>query len=487
MALDFGNLFKFTLPRRKTQASSSTPTFQPGSANSVLTLPGYRDHLQDLYTLRSTSSDARSLLETMFSSDPDMTAAVNAYLTVADTDPMFMVRDVNGNFDRAAYKTLNQILLLLAHQSDLTAPWSFKKSLSVICGEMRYMVLLRGGIASELVVDKTYAPSEIRLIDPSTVRFFERTAGAYEPVQRVQGQTTDISLNIPTFFYATFRGSPLSVYPMPPFIAAINTIAARQQIINDLYRIMNVTGYPRIDVTVLEEVLKNAAPASTRSDAGLLKTWINARIEDIRGSFANVRPDQSFVHTDSVTVSMLNDKSPGVGVNVDAVIGVLNGQNQAGLKSVSTILGRGESGVNTSSVETRVFALNADAVNGPVAEVLGRALTVALQLAGHAVFVEVEFRPSELRPLTELEPQLTMRQSRLLDALSLGVITDDEFHIQMYGRLAPEGSPLLSGTGFRTQGATPAPDPNDISPNSDPLGRSMAPKGSASARSKAVK
>lgn len=485
MALDFGNLFKFTLPRRKTQAASTTPTFRPGSTNSVLTLPTYRDHLQDLYTLRTTSTDARSLLETMFNSDPDMTAAVNAYLTVANTEPMFFVRDVNGVFSREAYKTLNQILLLLSHQADLTKPWQFKRSLAKLCEDMRYMVLLRGGIAAELVVDKTYAPSEIRQIDPATIRFFERETGVYEPVQKVTGKTQDVSLAIPTFFYTTFRASPLSVYPMPPFISAINTIAARQQIINDLYRIMNMTGYPRIDVKVLEDVMTNAAPAAIRSDVARLKTWINERIEDIRGSFANVRPDQSFVHTDSVEVSMLNDRSPGVGVNVDAVINVLNGQNQAGLKSVSTILGRGESGVNTSSVETRVFALNADAINGPVAEVLGRALTVALQLAGHPVFVEVKFRPSELRPMTELEPQLTMRQARLLDALSLGVITDEEFHIEMYGRLPPEGAPTLSGTGFRGAGAG-SPDPSKASPNGDPLGRSLAPEGSGSARSNGV-
>lgn len=478
---DFTSLFKFALPRRKAAAVSTTPTYRPGSANSVLNLPTYREYLQDIYERRTQSADARALLELMFKADPDTTAAVNAYLTVANTEPMFMVRDVDGAFSRDAYRTLNQIFLLLGYQADLTKGWQNKKSLARLCEEMRYMILLRGGVATELVFDKTMAPSELRLIDPATVRFYEREPGVYEPVQKVSGQTQDTDLNIPTFFWTTYRSSPLSIYPDPPFVAAINTIAARQQIINDLYRIMQATGFPRIDVTVMEEVLMKALPAALKGKPAETRQWVNSRIAEIQNNFANIRPDQSLVHTDSVEVSMLNEKMPGVGINIDSVIKVLNAQNQAGLKSVSTILGRGESGVNTASVESRVFALNADALNAPVAEILGRALTVALQMAGHPVFVEVKFRPSELRPATELEPQLVMRQGRLLDALSLGLITDEEFHVQMYGRLPPEGAPLLSGTNFRTASATP--DTSGVSPNADPMGRSLSPEGSQNARS----
>jgi hypothetical protein len=136
-------------------------------------------------------------------------------------------------------------------------------------------------------------------------------------------------------------------------------------------------------------------------------------------------------------------------------------------------------------VESRIFALNADALNGPVAEIWSKALTVAMQIAGLPVFVQVKFRPSELRPSTELENHLVMRQSRLLEALSLGLITDEEFHIQMYGRFPPESAPLLSGTGFREK--SEAVDPSGASPNSDPLGRAIAPEGGGMARSRAVR
>jgi hypothetical protein len=347
------------------------------------------------------------------------------------------------------------------------------------------MALLRGACAAELVADKAQLPTDVRIIDPSSIRWYEKQAGVYKPTQVVTGQNTETQLDIATFFFSYYRCSPLTVYPTPPFVAAINTIAARQQVINDLYRIMAMTGFPRVDVTVLEEVLRNAAPPALKQNQNELQTWINARIEEIRASFSSVQPDQAFVHTDSVETKILNDKNPGVGVNVESIISVLNAQNQAGLKSVSTILGRGESGVNTASVESRIFALNADALNAPVAQILGRIITTALQLLGHQVFCEVQFRPAELRPMTELEPQLVMRQTRLLDALSLGTITDEEYHLQMHGRLPPEGAPVLSGTNFRPGAG--GLNVEGVSPNSDPMGRSLSPEGSQQARSNAVK
>lgn len=485
MAIDLGSVFRFLAPRRRTAGgTSSTPTFRPANTTTALSLPDYRDYLRDVFDERLSAADARPFLELLFRNDPDVSAAVNAYLTVADTEPMFFIKNVNGEYDREAYRTLDTLLNVLSHQADMTKGYEDKPGLAGVCETLRHMILLRGAIAGELVMDKTLVPQELRVIDPASIRWFERQAGVRKPVQRVQGRNDDINLDIPTFFWATFRQSPVSAYPTPPFVSAINTIASRQRVINDLYRILAATGYPRIDVQVLEDVLTRAAPPSVRNNAVEIRTWVNARIAEIRAQFAAIRPEESFVHTDSVAVKILNDKAPGVGVNVESIIGVLNAQNQAGLKSVSTILGRGESGVNTASVESRVFSLNADALNQPLARMLSRAFTVALQIAGHPVFVECRFRKAELRPSLELEPQLVMRQGRLLDALSLGLMTDEEFHIEMYGRPPPEGAPQLSGTNFRTPASTP--DTSDVSPNADPQGRALTPDGSESARSNAT-
>ncbi len=83
--------------------------------------------------------------------------------------------------------------------------------------------------------------------------------GVYKPRQKVQGSTNGVMLDTPLFFIEYFRRDPTSIYSDSFFVSSITTIAARQQVINDLYRLMQITGWPRMDVKVLEEILINNA------------------------------------------------------------------------------------------------------------------------------------------------------------------------------------------------------------------------------------
>lgn len=466
-------LLKPTMPSAQERAGvADTPSFRPGYTQFWQPRPAYRDHLIDIYSLR-TSFDSVQLIENMFRNDPDVGATVNAYLTMANTEPQIYIRDINGKFAPEAYKVWNQMVSLLTHTTDMTQGYQRKPSLRSIAEQMRYLTLLRGACAAEMVFNEKFVPSEIRLVDPASLLWFEKNPGQFKPQQRVLGTANLIDLDIPTFVHSYFRQNPNELYPYSPFVGAITTIAARQQIINDLYRILKMTGYPRLDITVMEAILKNSAPPQIASDGVKLRAWINARITDIRMAFANMKPDEAFVHTDATAVKMANEKSSGVAINMDSVIEVLNSQNQAGLRVMGTIIGRGESGVNTASVEARVFSMNADELNVPVGDTLSKLFTTGFQILGFPVFVQIVFPPSELRPATELEAQLVTRQARLLEALSLGLITDDEFHMKMYGRLPPDKSPTLMGTGFWT--AVTAPVPNDGQPGS--VQKAVTPSG----------
>lgn len=463
---------------------AQTPTFRPDQGGRVLSVPLYREHVRDLFRDRF-SKDSRTLMQEAFKADPDVSAAVNAYLTTANTDPMIRVLDEGGNLDRDGYAVLQEIIKRITIPTTYEG-FSLKPGLRSICADMRYMALMRGGIAAELVYDRTYAPAEIRQIDLASVKWTEPKSGQYRPVQEVPGQVQPVDLNVPTFFVSFFRRDPTKIYTNSHFVAAINTIAARQQVINDLYRIMYVTGFPRVDISVLEEVVLNNAPADVKANSEAQKNWLRGQLQDIANRFGSLRADQAFIHFDSIKAQVINDRSPGAGIDISKVIDVLNAQNQAALKTMSTVIGRGESGVNTASVEARIFSMNADELNEPVAEILSRIFTFALAMQGRPNYVEVRFRKVELRPALELENQLTMRQSRLLQALSLGVISDDEFHMEMYGRHRPDHAPVLAGTGFMAQQQIQV-DPTRVSPNGDPLGRGLMPDGGDMAKSKGVK
>jgi hypothetical protein len=467
------------------QATAFTGTYNPYLNGLYLPIPQFRDHLNDIQDLRQ-NHDSQQLQQLLFRQDPDVSATVNAYLTLADTDLILYVRKPDGTFDEEGHQTALQLIQTLTIRSDYTG-YKYVLSMKGICERLRYLVLLRGALAVELVLDKYKAPARLNMVDAHTLWWMEDEAGVYTCKQRTTttGQFIDLS-NLPTFFTAFYRQDPLTIYPDGCFVSAINTLAARQQVINDLYRIMQSTGYPRIDIKVLEENLIKNAPAAVRNDSQQLRSWVAARLNDITSSMARMRADQPFAHTDSVEVSILNDKNPGVGIDISQVINVLNGQNQAALKTMATVIGRGESGVNTASVEANIFSKNADQINRPVADILSQVLTYALRLTGSESIVEASFKSAEMRSWSELEPQVTLRQARLLELLSLGLIDDIEFSQQLFSRPPLKGAPKLSGTGFmQPQTSTGNPDGSqgvqDHS-NSDPLGRGIQPAGSKQAK-----
>lgn len=489
MAGMLSNVLKAVLPRTiRAQGNAHTNTYSADQRTQVLSGPTYREHTTDIFNTRQ-SEDSRSLLKSLFTQDPDVSATVNAYLTTADTKPIFKVLDLQGGFDRAGQQALNEILTAMTTRFDYAKGFDLRPSIAQLSENMRYMLLLRGAIGAELVFDKAKTPSEIRLVDMSTIEWFETEPNHYVPKQIAPASSQEISLDVPTFMVSFFRRDPTSIYTYSPFVSAINTIAARQQVINDLYRIMQITGFPRIEAVVLEEVLIKNAPAEVRANPEKQQAYVNNHVLEVQNWLAsNPRPDQAVIHTDSVELRMLNERAPGAALNVDSVIAALNAMNQAGLRVMATILGRGESGVNTASVEARIFSMNADSLNQPVADMWSQLLTMALRVVTQTdSYVKCSFRPVELRPETELEAQYTMRAARLRQDLSDGIISDDEYHLEMYGRIRPDSAPELSGTGFMSKGgSTIEVDAKSVTPNDDPMGRSLTPENSDAARSNGV-
>jgi hypothetical protein len=468
-------LQKVLLPKRLPEKGTAvTNTYSSQNADQVLALPGYRDHMEDIFSTRA-SLDSRDLIQQMFRTDPDMSATVNAFLTVADTTPIFLVYDANKQLDPAGQDLLNQLLVGLTTRTDYTKGFKIIPTLNSIAEAARYMILLRGAIGGELILNKEFIPTEIRMVDPAKLEWFEKAPGQFTPQQNtVNGEK--ISLDIPNFFMSWFRRDPTSIYTFSPFVAAINTIAARQQVINDLYRIMKVTGYPRMEVVVLEEVIMKLAPPEAKTNPEKKQAYVRSIMEGVRNTLSTLRPEQAFVHTESIESKVLNEKTPGMAINIDSVIQTLNAQNQAGLKTMATIIGRGESGVNTASVEARIFSLSAQAINEPIGDWLSQIFTLGVRMLGSTSHVVCTFAPVEMKSDLELEANLLIKAGRLREDLSRGAITDDEYHLWMYNRLPPKGAPKLSGTNFQDS-APVGVDATRISPNGSPVARSATAEG----------
>lgn len=481
------DVLSFILPKGKPKpaGTASTSTFNPTrSAGTILPGPATFEHLNDILTSR-LQSNARELIQNMMRNDPDVSAATNAYLTVANQFLRIQVLDSDGTPNPDGYTQLNQLLSFIGLRNDYTLGFQINKSIYGLIEDMRYMILLRGGLGSEVVLNQSLLPTEIRIVDPDTLVWTEDTPGQYKPAQRIAGVSQPVSLDIPTFFMGWFRKDPTNINTHSPFVSVINTVAARQQVVNDLYRIMQRSGYPRIHIKVLEEILRNSAPEDARMDQSLMKAYLKSRLDEIRAEISSLRADDILVTTNAIESGMMNADAPGMSIDISSIIEVLNSQNQAALKTMATLIGRGTQGVNTASVEAIIFALNADALNEPIAEILGNMFTLMLRIQGFDGYVDVEFEKVELRPPLELEPQKALKQARLLECLSLGLISDHEFHLEMFGRPKDPSLPDLSGTGFYSPQAGSV-DPTQVSPNNDPVGRSVTPKGGKAAGGNAV-
>lgn len=472
--------------RGKAGGTAATPTYNPQQV--VLTVPQYREHLTDVFNSRS-ANDSRRLISDLARQDSDVSGAFFAYQSIAGS-AAWKVRayDLQGQLAADGIQLAHTIIERLTTVSDYTVGFSAKSSLKQLNDDMRYWTLLRGAPAAELVLDKRFEPDNLRLVDLGSVEWSEKAPGVYKPLQKPAGSNLEINLDVPTFFTARFHQNPMDIYTYSPFVAAINTVAARQEIINELYRITKVVGYPRMDITVLEEVLMKSAPPLIRADPKTAREFVSQQVQQITASYMNLTSDQPLIHTDAVKAEMLNDSRPATSLPIQNVINILTEMNMAALKTMPAVVGKSNGNGQVASTEARLFALNCDALNKTVADIWSQALTLACRLAGFQGRIEFVFQPVELRPTLELEPQLTMRQSRYEQALSRGYITDEEFHLEVYHRPKPDSAPELSGTNFLEPTKPATVDAEGISPNGDPLGRGLAPEGGTKvARSKAVK
>lgn len=442
-----GNLLELIPPKKvgSNGGTTASPTYDPNRTDQNIPRPSADSHRVDLSLARQTTDD-KELIADMMRTDTEMSATTNAYLTVANTRMRYVCRDMNKVVDRNAQKLLDEFMLSLTTVTDYSLGFSPVRDLNSRNEAMRYMLLKRGAILTELVIEKNKI-TDLRLVDTDSIEWREPKSGVLKPFQQ-QGQGDPISLDFPTVFYASFRKDPADAYGSSFFLSTINTIYARKQILNDFYRILKIQGFPRLNITLIEDVIRKNAPLPAQKNPEKMREYIESIIGSTAVAFGSIRPDQPIIHTNNTEVSVINEKAAGASLDIQPIINVLNGQNQAGLKVMSTLIGRGESGVNTASTESRIFSMSAAELNRTLESIWAQVLTFVLRLSGSQSYVEVTFEEPELRSRDEREANWLLKQQRLQKDLSLGLISDDDYHLEMYGRLRPDDAPELSGTNF---------------------------------------
>ena len=224
----------------------------------------------------------------------------------------------------------------------LTMYWG---GLDVIVSQMVASLFLFGGTLSELVLSRDgMHPAFIIVQDPSTVRFekeYDTYTGAYVwAYGQFQNGKFYSMREDPTISYLGMHPLPGAPQGRPIIGSALSTILHIIGFIRDLRRVIANQGYPRLDISMNLEMLRNLYQQlkmenPQTADFG---EWAAAQKNNIIKLYGALKPHQAFVHSDDISVNphpgALNSQSLGM---LEGIMDVLQRQAANGLKSNSLL------------------------------------------------------------------------------------------------------------------------------------------------------
>jgi len=442
-------------------ARTSIPT-QVNTGGMPSVLPRVAKNQLGLDETRFKTYGIFDLIDILIDAHPDVSYALWNFLRIGNSGYNISVHKLGSD---EPYVQGEKVILKFIDSLKVPNPDRFEKSRSIdkLIDFMLLSVVTRGAASFEMVL--TSDKSDVAFIapvDPKTITFkFENNR--FVPYQK----SGSLSLDIPTFFYEGLDELIDDPYGRSPFLSALNIVLFQLQVLNDIKAVVHNQGYPRFDIMILEQVLLNRMPVSIRNNDEKKQKWLNDRLNEIISMYNSLDPDDSFVHYDSVKVDMVGGKSSG-GALIDPqkLMGTIDNLVMAGLKTLSTIMGRRSQGQTESyaKMEVKLYLKSVEAIQHVVSTLMSRALTLYLNIQGKQGIVEFKFNPVDTR--TELE-KAQFEQIALLNYAFMrdqGWITQDEASMLAIGHKAV-GEPSQRITSITNKDGKPVSGSTDTKPN----------------------
>lgn len=352
---------------------------------------------------------------------------------------------------------------------DYTIGFSDKPTMRMAIEQMLLEVVTANGVGVELVLDKQLLPERLQVVNYDSLTWVSQGDGLRFPKQ--QGNDGDVELNIPNFFVGELHLTPAYAYTTPMLEPAINDAFFHREFIEDMRRAVRRAGNPRMIAQIISDKIIAAAPMDVKMNGTKMIAWLEARRTEIEELLAGLEPEDALVAYDSVQIDSI--KMAGEKQDYVPLLNAISGMMATALKAPPSVLGlRLEGSQSLSNTESMVFIKSVNAIRKPVQDIMSRVLTLACRLQGQNVYVRFEFDPIDLRPENEVEAFRTMKQARILELLSYGIISDEEMFVELGVEYARDGYTPLAGTNFYGQKAE-ADQSGDASPNNDPQGRAL--------------
>ena len=458
----------FDAIKTKFSAAVLTPPPVPKSPNRAVSVPGYRTRVStstsalqkpsvqsatlDRVADAKTKSSDYLVLKALSKNSPELSAAISLKLRTAITDRYKIFgRNLDGQVDVAVTSLAHELLRRLTFLGSSDGSYGPQQTLQSLSETLGQELMLTGAACVEVALDKQRVPASLNAIAVNTLVFYEED-NAIRMNQKIGG--TEISLDLPTVIYTALDQNPTDAYSTSPLTASIQAILSDLDFNNDIRRGLKRAILPRLKATVDSERLKKLAPPEILSDPEKFATFQNSVIDEVENTINGLNPEDALVGLDLIEYSYI-DGGHDPSTIIERVQKVLNAKVVAGAKTMPVTLGFTSSS-NASSAESLLFLKECDAIRRKLNEIYSRALTVAIRLSGLEGYVEFVYDAPDLRPSQELEAYRSMEQSRILEQLSLGFLSDEEAAIHLTGHLPPAGHKPLSGTMFRSVNASSA-------------------------------
>lgn len=401
----------------------------------------------DLTTFR-LGATTQDTIRNLAAVSPDLSAALAANnrmaLTKQYTIKAFNAADASFNADAT------RLAMALAARFDMIPDYAtgFSQINSLLATReaLAREIQIEGAACMELVLDKSRLPYKFVPLSASQILFYEDDKGL-RPVQRIAGQYID--LDVPTFFWVSLDQDLTKAYAASPMESAVQPVLADAEFTNDMRRVLKRAALPRLSIVINREELEKSIPSDVKADPEKLLKFCNDVQADVARVVNGLAPEDALVLYSFVEVKYVDGGKNDVPNVFQAVTDIMNGKVSTGAKTMPSVIGHGAGNQNVASSETLLAMKGADGmVRMKVDELFSKAFTLALRLFGQDVYVRFESAEIELRPSSELEAFKSMRQSRILEQLSFGMLSDEEACLDLTGQLPPAGYVPVSGTRF---------------------------------------
>jgi len=467
------------LPRTLAGKTKSRPAYASVGKGDTVINPNDTYRQVSIQELRNRNQLIPALRQ-LSQEDGNFSSAIFNMVQVANSGYKIKAYTTGTNeYSQDGVDAATSVMATIDTLYDYTKKYRDKQTVNAVIETLLRETALTSGCGLELILDQARLPDKLQPVNYGTIEWVSDGFGGRYPQQKNPEGGDPIDLNISTFWVGELHKEADSAYAVPMMKAAMNMIYYYDEFIEEMRRTVRKSGHGRLVVSLNAEKVRDSAAADVKSDPAKLSAYMNAVKADVESSLSNLEPEDSVVSYDSAEFDTHNP----VGSKSDyaPMMKTLAGMTATSMKTHPSVIGmRMEGSQSLSNTESLVYLKVAKSIQGPPQDVLSRALTLAVRLLGQDVYVKFEFNDINLRPEDELEAFKTMKQTNVLNLLSLGMITDAQAYSDLglpFNRDAPE----LSGTGFYDSGASGGAGNEDDAPtpNDDPMGRSLQPDNKA--------